>query len=391
MKTGKLEERVVILGNGVAGYSAAYNIKKYREETPVTMISHEPYPLYSACALADYLAGEIARENLFLANLSWYKGAGILTRFGEKVVKIDTPRKEVLLNNEVISYDKLILATGSRAFRAPIKGIEEEGVYVLKSVGDADNILKCQGNCAVVIGSGPVGIETTVALKKRGLEVYLIESLPRVLPRVFNKGPSIFIRKILEDHGIKVFCEELVTGIIHKGKRIEVITSTREIKCDLVIVAAGMLPNSDIAQEARIKLGELGGIRVNERMETNVEGVYACGDCVETWDVLTCKNSLSLLWPSARKQGRVAGLNSVGIEKRYIGSVNYVGVDVFGVQGASLGTVENNDFKSSAVEKKGKDFFRRFLIRDGTIHGIQVIGDMKGIGMVMNIVKKKCL
>lgn len=385
-----LKSRFVVIGNGVAGYTAAFTIKSYHKEAIVTMVSDEPYPLYSACALPGYLGGKTTREAVFLEQLSSYKRAGIITRFEEKVIKINPQIKKIILeNNNVIGYDKLILATGSRIFIPPIKDIEKEGVFGLKSIVDADKILSFGGKRAVVIGSGPIGIEATEALRKRGSEVCLIESLPRILPRLFDEAPSYFLKRTLEKRGVRVFCGELVTEVRRKRSVMEVATNQRTIKCDLMVLAAGMVPNSEIAQEAGIKLGELNGIWVDDRMTTSVKGIYACGDCVETRDALTGKSTLSLLWHTARRQGWIAGLNALGLEERYPGSINYVGVDVFGIQGVSLGILKDDDPNISVVQKSGTNFLRRFLFKDGTIQGIQVIGDMRGIGMLMNLVRNR--
>jgi len=389
MTSRKSGEKFVVIGNGVAGYTAAYTIKQHRNEAQITMISKEPYPLYSACGLANYLAGEIPRETLFLEDLSCYEHLGILPRFGESVIRIDTQSRKVVLNEGIINYDKLILATGSKALRPPIEGINHEGILALKSIADADNILKHDGSCVAVIGSGPIGIEAAIAIKRRGLEVFLIESMPRLLPRLFDQGPSRFVEDVLTEHGIKVFCGELVSHIFCKEKGMEVVTREREISCDFIILAAGMVPNIEITEETGINIGVLNGISVDDKMRTSVEGVYACGDCVETWNVLTGRICLSLLWHCARQQGRIAGLNASGIEARYPGSVNYTGVDLFGVPCVSLGVLEDEDHKISAVEKRGKDFLRRFLIKDNTLIGIQVIGDMDGIGVIANLVRRK--
>jgi NADH oxidase (H2O2-forming) len=390
MSEGSLKERFVVIGNGVAGYSAASTIKRYKKEATVSIVSHEPYPLYSACALGCYLAGEIKREVIFLESFSSYECAGIKTRLGQKVMTIDTQRRELVLESgELMCYDKLILATGSRVLRPSIEGMGKKGVFELKSISDVDKILSFGGKRAVVIGSGPIGIEVTVALKKQGLEVYLIESLPRILPRLFDEAPSYFLKRRLEAKGVKVFCGETVIEVLHRGNVMELITNQRKVSCDLIILATGMVPNSEIAREAGIKLGELKGISVDDRMRTSAEGIYACGDCVETRDALTGMSTLSLLWHTARRQGQIAGLNALGIEERYPGSVNYVGVDVFGIQAVSLGILKNDDPSISVVEKSGDAFIRRFLLKDGTVQGIQIVGDLENIGKVMNLVRNK--
>ena len=188
---------VVILGNGVAGNTAASTIRHLDSRIEITLISAETYPEYTACALPHYLAGEFERQRLFLKSEEDYPAEGIKTIFGRTVSGIDPEKKQVLLGDESLSYDKLIMATGSRPLVPPIPGVDLEGVFSLKSPGDADRILEGLGQTAVVVGSGPIGVETAISLKKQGDQVYLIELLERIMPKIFDEEAASLVAAIL--------------------------------------------------------------------------------------------------------------------------------------------------------------------------------------------------
>ena len=161
--------KVVAIGNGVAGNTAVSIIRQFESHADITIISEEVYPEYCACALPQYLAGELKRVKVFLRTKKDYSREGIKTIFGRKVTQVSPESKEVFLGNKSLTYDKLIIATGSKPIIPPIKGVNLDGVFSLKSLGDADQICRYLGRRAGVVGSGPVGVETSVALNKKGL------------------------------------------------------------------------------------------------------------------------------------------------------------------------------------------------------------------------------
>ncbi|GAH28708.1 unnamed protein product, partial [marine sediment metagenome] len=246
-----------------------------------------------------------------------------------------------------------------------------------------------------IIGSGFIGVEVGIALKRGGCEVILIEVLDRILPRAFDRKSSDIIRTILSEHGIEVLTEERVVHILG-GRQVEGIeTENRKIRCDTVILSTGMRPRVDLARSAGIEIGELGGIVTNEHMLTNIENIYACGDCVESRDAVTDKNSLQLLWPNAVSQGKTAGYNCVGIHSKYQGFVNLVGVDVFGTHVASIGHTRaafEGAGHIQVIEKAYAKHSHWIIVKDGAIVGAQFIGKTKDAGVISQAIwKRTCL
>ena len=381
---------IVIVGNGVAGNSAASAIRSTDREAAITIVSQEPFPEYSACTLSKkYLSGDMGREGVFLKTIEDYTRKKIATVFGQGVTAIDIKGKKVMLEQGEVVYDKLILATGGNPVVPPISGVEKEGIFTLKSLADADSIFHYSGRKAVVIGAGAIGVEASISLRKRGWNVMIIELLDRVLPTMFDYEPSLIMREKLEGFGIEVYTGEKAMSFIGNGRVRGVSTDKREVECDLVILSLGIRPNVAISQQIGIELGSLNGIKVDEHMRTSVEDVYACGDCVETRDTITGDKMLCLLWYNAKQQGAIAGFNSVDIEKRFSGTIMIGTVDVIGTFGVSIGhTSESFQKGRQEVIEGGSTWYHRILISDGVFIGAQLIGKTSDIGPLVTAIRR---
>lgn len=383
---------VVIIGNGVGGNTAASTIRQLDKQADITIISEEPFAMYSACALPHYISGEHSRRKLFLRTKKSYTEEKIKTILGQKVTAIHPESKEISLDSKNLSYDKLILATGARPVIPPIPGVNLSGVFTLKSPSDADRIIEGMGKAVVLIGSGPVGVETAIALRKRGLEVYLVEFLDRIMPRIFDAKPSSILRGILEEKGIKVFTGERVTSVLGESKVTGVITDKRQIACDQVVVGVGMRPNIELAKEASITIGSLGAIAVDRQMRTSFKDIYACGDCVQTRDMATGKETVSPLWHNAKRQGMIAGYNCLGISKIYPGAETITSLDVYGTHAATFGCIElepNQTEPIRVVEKHTGGNYYRLMISDDKIVGAQSVGDARNMGAILYALIKR--
>ena len=384
---------IVVIGNGVAGNSAASTASKFNCE--ITIVSEETFPEYSACALPYYLSGEIARHYVFLKQDKRSSGNGIHTIFGKKVERIDVQNQEVIFEGGGLRYDKLVIATGAESIAPKIAGVDKAGVFTFKTLADVDKILAYQKRRVVIIGSGFIGVEAGIALKKSGCEVIFIELLDRILPRAFDRKPADIIKTTLREHEIEVLTEERVVQILG-GKVVEGIeTESRKIRCDAAILSTGMRPRVDLARSTGIKIGELGGIITNEQMLTNIENIYACGDCVESRDAVTGRNSLQLLWPNAVFQGRTVGYNCMGLHREYRGFMNIVGIDIFGTHVASIGHT-GADFQAAnhiqIIEKAYTKHSHWIIVKDGAIIGAQFIGKTKDAGVISQAIwKRACL
>ena len=395
--------KVVVIGNGIAGFSAASTLRHLDRQFEITVISGESNPLYSPCILADYVSGEIPRERVFVKSLSDYERHSMRLLLGHEVKEIDPPGKGVLMDDGLpIPFDKLILATGSRA--VTLGGLKK-GIFKLKTLQDADEILKHAGKKAVVIGAGPIGIEVGIALLRRGFRVSILEMMDHVLPLGLDALAASKVKAVLEEHEIEVFNGERFESVHGTNRVTGVVTNRRKIECDTLVWAVGMRPNVELAAKSGIRLGDKGGITVNPRMETSVPDIYACGDCVESNDILTGEPYPNLFWHNANRQGVVVARNCAGFPTDYPGSHNLLNVDVFGNHVAGFGFTEaalnrfrdlkafgGNPLRISILERENNGSYYRLVIAEDRCMGAQFLNvdlTQRALGLLWSFILQK--
>ena len=373
MKPGR--EQYVIIGNGVAGNEALDVIRRLKPAARVVLVAEEPHPFYSACVLSDYVAGDTGRKGLFLKKTTDYHGVEL--KLGETVTAVDVGKQRVCLGKGSIPYDRLILSLGGDAVVPPVPGASGRGVAVLKTLRDAEKLIRSRAPEAVVVGSGPTGIEAAIALTKRGVRVTLIELLGSVLPTLFDPDVGGKLERILTEHAVRVHTGERVEEVLRtKGSVSGVRTDKREIPCRLVLFAVGVRPRTTLAADGNITVGKRGGVAVNGRMETSIPGVYACGDCAE-YVTDAGASVVRQLWSTARRMGRIAGLNAAGHSGTYSDTDPGTVVDLFGTVAASVG-LQAGALGSTArvTERQTQAGYSRIIVGGGRVVGAQFIGKL---------------
>lgn len=383
--------RILIIGNGVAANAAAAVLSREGRGARVTLVSDEPHPLYSACALPYYLSGEVPRRRVFLKRKGDYRREGVRALLGLRARAIDLGRRRVEAEGSALAYDRLILATGSTPLIPPIPGVDLEGIYTFKTMADADRLAAHPGERAVVVGSGPIGVEAGVALRKKGWEVAIIELLGWVLPRIFDEPPAHRLAGALEENGISVLTGERVLRFLGDKKVEGLVTDKREMRCDLVVMAAGIRPEVSLAREAGIALGGLGGIATDGHLRTSAPDVLACGDCIENVERVSQRPYMCMLWHNAREQGEVAALSALGLPRAYPGSQNITVVNAFGTFAFSLGSnladLAGED-GVDVVERATASAHHRLVLCRGVVRGAQAIGDTRFIGPLLAAIRR---
>lgn len=385
-------QHIIIVGNGISGNSAATAIRRFDQDVNITLISNENVPLYSPCAFYKYLSGELEKQKLYLKNWNDYSRERVETLFGQNVSDVDIKSRKVYVGDRSIDFGKLILATGSKSILPPIKGVDKIGVFPLKTIDDAERIFNCKANKVVVIGSGPIGIEAAIAFRKRGLKVTVVETLSRILPRLFDDKPSGYLRRIVEEHGIEVLTDERVIEITGMDSVSGVKTDKRELEYDAVIVSVGVSPDTSLATQLAIGIGSSGGIKTDEYMRTTVDDVYACGDCIESKDMITGESTLSLLWYNAKRQGWISGCNCMGRRVKYAGSFNATLIEIFGIYALSMGSIGTSfetKMNYEIIEKSNGSIYRRLIIKGNRVVGAQLINTTEHAGLLASVMWRK--
>lgn len=392
--------KVVIIGGGIAGFSAASTVRRLDSRAEITMISKEGYRLYSPCALPEYVAGRVPRQKLFLKTDQDYKQLRIHALFGRKVEEFDPVKKRVYLQNaDSFSFDRLVLALGSEAV---VFDQTKKGIFKLKTLGDADNILKHNGKRAVIVGSGAVAIETAAALRDRGCRVTIIARFDHIFRMGLDKRPADIVQGILEEHGIRIVCGENVRTTAGDYYVEGITTDKTRYECDTVVYAIGARPRTELPKKAGIAVGETGGICVDSFLETSSPGIYACGDCVEFRDTVMGETTLNLFWGNANRQGRVAATNAVGFPAVYHGSNRIVSFNIFGNHVAGFGYTRaalsklklrgpfagERDDVTIVENEMGHSYYRLLIFGDQCV-GAQFINVTEAMGLVWSIMYRK--
>jgi NADH oxidase (H2O2-forming) len=341
--------------------------------------------------LADYLAGRIPREQVFLRTGEDYDRAGLELRAATRVAAWEPERNRLRCDSGEIAYDRLVLATGSRPVIPRVPGCDMAGVFTLKTLADADLLREARGRCTVVVGSGPVGIETALALRARGWSVAVMEMLDRLLPRLFDQPLAATLQSHLESSGISVSLGEELQEIVGNERVRTVRTNRRTLPADLVVWVVGMRPELALIDRGQVDLGPFGGIAVDAGMRTSRENVWACGDCVESEELATGRRGLHMLWNNARVQGRVAGANAAGATRRYPGSLNITTVACGEEAAASAGMlaadVPPEELDIVHRKRAGRELW--LVLRRGRLVGVQAWGRTERVGSLAGLLLRE--
>jgi NADPH-dependent 2,4-dienoyl-CoA reductase/sulfur reductase-like enzyme len=339
--------RLLILGGSDAGISAALRAREVDPSTQVAVVVADSFPNYSICGLPFYLSGEVPDYHELAHRTEeeiMDEDIGLLLNHTAR--SIDPVNHTVTMTDETdiahqIEYDQLIIATGAVPLRPAIEGLDLPGVYFLRSMDNSfaihDYMNVHEPRSAVIIGGGYVGLEMADALTRRGLKVTVVEHSASVLKTV-DASLGKLVGAELQRHSVDVVQSVAIKRIVHNGTQLEVMGSGDfHTLCDLVLVAVGVRPLTNVARGADITLGELGAIQVTRRMETNLPDIYAAGDCVETWHRFLQRPTYLPLGTTAHKQGRIAGENAVGGSREFAGTLGTQVVKVFDLAIARTG------------------------------------------------------
>lgn len=354
--------RVIVIGAVALGPKAACRCKRLMPDADVLLIDQSPRISYGGCGIPYFVSGEVNRvEELQSTPYGTVRDADFFRT--HKDVRVLTLSRAVAINRAArlvtvedlqsgqvteLPYDKLVLATGSSANRFPIPGIDLEGITPATNLDEAEAVRNMAAagkiNNAVIMGGGFIGLEMAVALGDMwGIPTTVVELTPQILPNFLSPTMARMAAKDLEDNGITVHCSEKVLRFEgENGKVRKVITDKREIAADLVVLAAGVRPNTELAKDCGLHLTERGLIVVDEHMRSSDPDIYAGGDCVSVRNLVTGKPGWYPLGSLANRQGRVIGTNLAGGDSTFTGAVGSWGIKLFAQNAAGAGlTIES--------------------------------------------------
>lgn len=340
--------RLVIIGAVAAGTSAAAKARRNSEQAEIVIYEKDSWVSYSGCGMPYYIGGEVESvDDLTPRDPAFFKSkynVDIFTR--HEVVSINPDQKTLEIMNlstgVVLTdrYDNLIIATGASSVIPPIKGVDNEHVFTLRNINDMNKIKHYinQNNpkTAAIIGTGFIGLEVCENLKRLGIEVSLIERLPQVTPGL-DSDMAVYVVDHLKKNGVTVFIDAAANEISEKAV---LLSDGTKIEADIVLISTGVRPNTTLAKQAGIVLGTTGAINVDSSMKTNLPNIYACGDCIEQYHVVTGLPVYRPMGSTANKTGRIAGDCITGGNLVFRGVLGTGIFRVFGLTVAQTGLSE---------------------------------------------------
>lgn len=324
--------KIVILGGVAAGAKAAAKARRILPDAEIDLYTDDTHISYSACGLPYFIEGNFEDYKLLLVRSpEEFEEKNVHIHLRNRAMKIMPASKQILIEDLetkrsfLADYDKLIIAVGARPIIPPIKNVELPNVFTLRKIEDGIAIkeMALKSKHATIVGAGYIGMELLEAFVRQNLKVTIVEYAKTVMP-LMDEDMSLLIQeqlKSINDGRFEILTSELVTELSGDTKGVHAVRtgSGKEFETDFVVLCAGVAPNVELAKDAGIELGVTGAIKVNERMETSIQDIYACGDCVEENLVVSNKKIWMPLGSNANKEGRTAAMNACGVEDKFHG------------------------------------------------------------------------
>lgn len=396
--------RHVIIGGGPAGIAAVETIRALAgQAVSIALISDEP--AYARMVLPYYLARDIAEGQVLIGDQAYFARQGVEARLGVRVQQVDTQARTLTLSDGgTVPFDTLLIATGSSAQRPAIPGVEQEGVYTFWTLDDARKVIaKGRGTPeAVLIGAGFIGFIVLNAMAKLGWRLSVVEIEDHVLPRMLDRQGAGIVEGWLRARGVTLHTSAHVREIARSsnGKLSLSLSTGATLAADLVIVATGIRPNVEFLRGSGIAINE--GIVVDDRMQTNIPGIYAAGDVAAGPDLLSgapgsgpLRTAVHAIQPTAVDHGRVAGANMAGKEVRYPGSLLMNVLDVLTLHCASFGLWREDGREVTTVFNPTRPLYRKYVWDDDRLVGALFVGPredvtlLNDVGMAKGLIQAK--
>jgi len=369
---------LVVVGNGMAGARFVAELQRAAGDAfDLTVIGAEPYPAYNRILLSSLLAGDKTVEELALED-----GANLPVRRGERVVAIDRAARQIRTDRgATISYDRLVLATGSNSVVLPIAGCNLPGVVAFRGVDDVTRMMAAResGDHAVVVGGGLLGLEAAEGLRRRGFKVTVVHLMPWLMERQLDAPAAELLRATLEARGIRFELDATTEAVLGEnrvqGVRLE---DGRELPADLVVMAVGIRPNVQVAAEAGLACNR--GILVDDALRSSDPAIHAIGECAEHRGRVY--GLVAPLW----EQARVLARHLAGEVAGYEGSVVATSLKVTGVGIYSAGEIDLSEDDIVLTDAE-RGVYRKLNLRDGRVVGAVLVGDTADGGFFFDLIR----
>lgn len=376
--------RYVIIGNSTAAVGCIEGIRQIDKVNPIFVISDEPHHTYSRPLISYLLYGKTDLERMKYRDTDFYKRNNVTAYLGKKVTKIDTDKKEVVIeNDERVAFDKLLIASGARPFIPPINGLDTvENKFTFMKLDDALALQEAIGKekRVLVLGAGLIGLKCVEGIFDKVKEITVVDMADRILPSILDEKGAQLIKAFLEKSGVTF---NLKTSIAELKKNEAILTDGRSVTFDILVIAVGVRPNIELAKEIGAEVRR--GIVINSHCETNLKDIYAAGDCCECFDISADENRILALLPNAYMQGECAGMNMAGdTQKVFDKAIPMNAIGFFGYHIITAGSYNGESFiKDDGVH------YKRLITKDNLLKGFILIGDVDRAGIYTSMIRDK--
>jgi len=386
-------QRHLIIGNSAAALNAVRAIREVDSAGRITLVSAENHYTYSPVLLTYYVSQKIKRSALFLTDQRCYQQYGVELILGNPATSVDLQNQQVhLASNDILEYDNLLIATGSSPKRLGIKGEDLAGVFTLKTIDDADQLVKFAGGMKdiVIIGGGLIGLQAANALYTAGRNIKIIIGSKQPLSQNVDPSCAENVCQGIRECGMSVIFQTHAVSIGKAKEKLSVVLSSdKNLEADAVIIGKGVRPNIQLVQESEIAINQ--GIMVDETMRTNVPNVFAAGDVAEGLNLITGQRQVIATWPNACSQGQTAGLNMAGGQDKNQGLNSHI-CGFLGNTVASVGITkpENDDYEERVTQDPAKGLYRKLVWnKKDELVGAVLMGKTADIGVISNLIRNR--
>jgi NAD(P)H-nitrite reductase large subunit len=375
--------KYVIIGNSTAAVGCIEGIRSQDKTGPITVISDEPYPVYSRPLISYLLLGRTDEERMKYRPDGFYEKNGVKTLLNVQAVKIDAEKKTVCLADGAEErFDRLLVATGSRPFVPPMDGLDTvEKKFSFMKLDDAKALGKAltPNSRVLIIGAGLIGLKCAEGIRHLVKSIEVVDLADRILPSILDEDGSAMVQSFIEEQGISFTLGDSVAKF--EGN-LATLKSGKQVSFDVLVVAVGVRPNTQIAADAGCRVGR--GIAIDERSATSVPGIFAAGDCCECHDITTGTDRILAILPNAYLQGETAGINMAGGEKKFDKAIPMNAIGFFGLHIITAG-----NYDGTAWTEKTASTYKKLVSKDNRLKGFILIGDVARAGIYTSLIREQ--
>ncbi len=387
--------KYVIIGNGVAGITAAESVRQYDPRGDISIIADETFPPYCRPMISHLLEGAVPREKLPIRGKDFYEKNRITPVLGTRASSLDTERRIVVdENGQKHSYDRLLLACGADPRDIRAEGQDLENIFFMRNIGQVNKMISSLPRVenALVLGGGLVGFKAAYSLLRRGISVTMLIRSGYPLSMQVDETAGEMIQKVLQENGLTVRTGVSVEAFEGNGRVSKALLSDgNRISCDMAIIGKGVFPAHGFVPTDRIRTDA--GILVDGHMQTSQPGVYAAGDVAEYFDLARQRHWVNAIWPEAVSQGRVAGMNMAGQPISYRGSLSRNVIRMFDTDIMSAGRVSPRDLddncRTAAAFDPKRNTYRKLVFEENILVGFVMINHIEQGGVLTSFIQSR--